>query len=413
VRSKTRPGRSCRQLQHGGDSLLTALRHDVGRTERPRERLPAGVPGHGHDAVGTEPPGREDRAQPDRSVADDDDGRALPHAGRDGRVVPGPQHVGEREQARDELVVGEGRGRDEVRVGERGTHQLALRAVDEQALMVLVPPHDPVHAGGREAVPAVRAGPVAERERCDHEVAGPHRAHVGADGLDHPDQLVTDPPWVRRRPDPAVAPQVGAAHARGHHAQEGIGRAVQDGVRHPLEADVVRTVEDGGTHGRQATWRTRSPLPPDGGLPAVCLAGGVTHVNDPAVVRRLLATPARWAVVGLSTNRSRAAHGVARYLQDTLGMTIVPIHPAAETVHGQEGYAHLADVPVGIDVVDVFVNSTRAGAVVDAAIAVGAHAVWLQLGVIDEAAADRARAAGLDVVMDTCPVIEGPRLRLG
>ena len=94
-------------------------------------------------------------------------------------------------------------------------------------------------------------------------------------------------------------------------------------------------------------------------------------------------------------------------------MDIVPIHPAAETVHRCRGYARLADVPGGVDVVDVFVNSTRAGAVVDDAIAVGARAVWLQLGVIDEAAAARARAAGLDVVMDTCPAIEGPRLGLG
>jgi len=136
-------------------------------------------------------------------------------------------------------------------------------------------------------------------------------------------------------------------------------------------------------------------------------------MNDPAVVRRLLTTPARWAVVGLSTNRNRAANRVAAYVQDALGMTIVPIHPAAETVHGRAGYARLADVPAGLDVVDVFVNSTRAGAVVDQAIAVGARAVWLQLGVIDQAAAARARAAGLDVVMDACPAIEGPQLGLG
>jgi hypothetical protein len=92
-------------------------------------------------------------------------------------------------------------------------------------------------------------------------------------------------------------------------------------------------------------------------------------------------------------------------------MTIVPVHPAAETVHGAPGYARLAEVPEPVDVVDVFVNSHRAGAVVDDAIAVGAKAVWLQLGVVDEEAAARARAAGLDVVMDTCPVIEARRLR--
>ena len=135
------------------------------------------------------------------------------------------------------------------------------------------------------------------------------------------------------------------------------------------------------------------------------------HVNDPEVIARLLATPARWAVVGLSTNTARAAHGVARFVQTELGMAIVPVHPAAETVHGEPGYRRLADVPGPVDVVDVFVNSRRAGAVVDDAVAVGARAVWLQLGVVDEDAAARARAAGLDVVMDTCPVIEARRTR--
>jgi len=139
----------------------------------------------------------------------------------------------------------------------------------------------------------------------------------------------------------------------------------------------------------------------------------VQTYQDPDVIRRLLGTPARWAVVGLSTNRARAAHGVAAFVQRDLGMTVVPVHPAAETVHGQAGYARLAEVPGPVDVVDVFVNSRRAGAVVDEAIAVGARAVWLQLGVVDEAAAARAAAAGLDVVMDTCPVIEAGRLGRG
>jgi predicted CoA-binding protein len=139
----------------------------------------------------------------------------------------------------------------------------------------------------------------------------------------------------------------------------------------------------------------------------------VTTVNDLAVIRRLLTTPGRWAVVGLSTNAARAAWGVAAYLQDTLGHEIVPVHPSGEKVHGAAGQKRLADIAGPIDVVDVFVNSRLAGDVVDEAIAIGARAVWLQLGVIDEAAADRARAAGLDVVMDACPAIEGPRLGLG
>ena len=135
----------------------------------------------------------------------------------------------------------------------------------------------------------------------------------------------------------------------------------------------------------------------------------MSHRNDPAVIERLLRTPGRWAVVGLSGNRARTAYGVAAYVQD-LGMEIVPVHPRAEAVHGAQGYARLADVPGEIDVVDVFVNSSLAGAIVDEAIEVGAKAVWLQLGVVDDAAAARATAAGLDVVMDTCPAIEYPRL---
>src|SRR4051812_40297198 len=118
------------------------------------------------------------------------------------------------------------------------------------------------------------------------------------------------------------------------------------------------------------------------------------HENDPEVVRRLLAEPGRWAVVGLSENPSRTAYGIARYLQ-RLGMPIVPVHPKAEAVHGATGYASLAEVRGPVDVVDIFVRSELAGAVVDEAIAVGAKAVWLQLGVVDEAAAARATAAGL------------------
>lgn len=138
----------------------------------------------------------------------------------------------------------------------------------------------------------------------------------------------------------------------------------------------------------------------------------MSHENDSAVIRRLLTTPARWAVVGLSNNTARPAYNVSRYLQ-SLGHEIVPIHPKAETVHGATGYASLGEVPDRIDVVDIFVNSDLAGAVVDEAIEIGARAVWLQQRVIDEAAAARAAEARLDVVMDTCPAIEGPKMGLG
>lgn len=134
------------------------------------------------------------------------------------------------------------------------------------------------------------------------------------------------------------------------------------------------------------------------------------HVNDRELIRRLLTTPARWAVVGLSNNPRRAAVGVSRFIRDELGMTIVPVSLKGDDVHGERGYTRLADIPGGVDVVDCFVNSRKVGAVVDQAIEIGARAVWLQVGVVDEAAAARAKAAGLDVVMDACPMIEAAHL---
>ncbi len=126
--------------------------------------------------------------------------------------------------------------------------------------------------------------------------------------------------------------------------------------------------------------------------------------GDLATVQRLL-DKQTWAVVGLSNDQFRAAYGVAAFLQ-ARGRHIVPIHPRAETVHGEQGYARLADIPFAVDVVDCFVRSELVGPVVDDAIAVGAQGVWMQLGVVDTAAAARAEAAGLEVVMDRCPKIE-------
>ncbi|MEU9857105.1 CoA-binding protein [Streptomyces sp. NPDC047974] len=132
--------------------------------------------------------------------------------------------------------------------------------------------------------------------------------------------------------------------------------------------------------------------------------------SEEEIVRRILTgTGDTWAIVGLSANRERAAYGVAAVLQ-RFGKRIVPVHPKAETVHGEQGYASLADIPFPVDVVDVFVNSSLAGAVADEAREVGAKAVWFQLGVVDEAAYTRTTEAGLDMVMDRCPAIEIPRL---
>ncbi|HRC41332.1 CoA-binding protein [Nostocoides sp.] len=141
------------------------------------------------------------------------------------------------------------------------------------------------------------------------------------------------------------------------------------------------------------------------------------HQNDPDLIRQLLVDPGIWVVVGLSNNSDRAAWRISRYLKMEQGKGIIPIHPRAEMVHGQQGYARISDIPDGTDVkvVDCFVNSDLVGAVVDEVIAnkdrLTIDAIWMQVGVVDGAAAERARAAGLGVVMDTCPKIEYPKMR--
>jgi predicted CoA-binding protein len=128
-------------------------------------------------------------------------------------------------------------------------------------------------------------------------------------------------------------------------------------------------------------------------------------------VQKLLAMDT-WAVVGLSNDQTRAAYDVARFLQDK-GKRIVPVHPSAPVVHGEQGYATLAEIPFDVDVVDCFVRSTLVGPVVDDAIRANAKGIWMQLGVLDWAAGRRAEDAGLIVVMDRCPKIDwqgyGPR----
>ena len=125
------------------------------------------------------------------------------------------------------------------------------------------------------------------------------------------------------------------------------------------------------------------------------------------VVDRVLDGTTTWFIVGLGNNPDRDAYGIARLLQSR-GKRIVPIYPRAEVVHSEQGYATIAEAVAAVgapDVVDMFVRSDRVGPFVDEAIASGAKAVWLQLGVIDEAAAQRAIDARLDVVMDHCPAI--------
>jgi hypothetical protein len=132
-----------------------------------------------------------------------------------------------------------------------------------------------------------------------------------------------------------------------------------------------------------------------------------------AVIRRVLSSARRIALVGASERPERDSQRVMRFLQQQ-GHRVIPVNPACagQKILGETVRTSLREIEEPIDLVDVFRRSEAAGAVVDEAIEIGARAVWLQLGVIDEAAAARARAAGLDVVMDRCPAIEIPRLAI-
>jgi predicted CoA-binding protein len=130
-------------------------------------------------------------------------------------------------------------------------------------------------------------------------------------------------------------------------------------------------------------------------------------------IAELLTSARTIALVGASDRPDRASHGVMKALQDH-GYRVLPVNPqiTGEHVHGEFVWRELAQIGESIDIVDIFRRSDAAGEAVDQAIAIGAKAVWLQLGVIDEQAASRAEAAGLKVVMDHCIKIELARLRI-
>ena len=133
-------------------------------------------------------------------------------------------------------------------------------------------------------------------------------------------------------------------------------------------------------------------------------------INSGETIRRILDECRTIAVVGLSSNSMRPSNGVAGYMR-RMGYRVIPVNPNETQVFGEKSFPALSDIPDKIDLVDIFRRSEEAGAVVDEAIKIGAKAVWLQEGVIDEAAAQRAVDAGLLVVMDRCWLKDHARRR--
>lgn len=131
--------------------------------------------------------------------------------------------------------------------------------------------------------------------------------------------------------------------------------------------------------------------------------------SDPAVAKKILESYKTFAVVGCSADPRRASNSVANFLIAN-GYEIIPVNPNEQQCFGKDCYPDLASIPFQVDVVDIFRRSEFVAPHVDEAIEVGAKAIWMQLGVIDERSAEKASAAGLDVVMDRCPAIDHPQM---
>ena len=127
--------------------------------------------------------------------------------------------------------------------------------------------------------------------------------------------------------------------------------------------------------------------------------------DEAGAITALLSSAKTIAVVGLSSKSHRPSYGVARYLQSA-GYRVIPVNPNESEVLGEKCYARLEDIPEKVDIVDIFRRSELVAEVVESSIQIGAHAVWMQDGVVNESAAERARRAGLVVIMDLCIAVE-------
>jgi hypothetical protein len=269
------------EVAHPGDSVLAALGDDVGGTEFDAQVGAVGVPAHQDDAFGPEPPGGQHGRQPDRSVVDHRDGGVRRHASHVHGVVPGQEHVRQCEQRVEHGLVGvlERRaGLDEGAVGLGDTYGLGLGAAHAAG-----PEEVSVDAGGLHSLAAVHARVVLDAERADHEVPGTHRGDVGADLLDHAQELV---PHRAGLPGVVVvAVQVRSAHARAHHAHDRVARILQDGVGHLVHPHITCAVQERREHRRSSLCRRHrvgalvdSTAPPHGTGRNV-LARGVLAVH--------------------------------------------------------------------------------------------------------------------------------------
>jgi len=140
----------------------------------------------------------------------------------------------------------------------------------------------------------------------------------------------------------------------------------------------------------------------------ILLPDGAAPSGDP--IFDILTKCKTIAVVGLSSNPTRPSYGVTEYMQ-SCGYQIIPVNPNEPDVLGEPSYATLAEVPQKIEIVNVFRRAEEVPPVVDAAISAGAKVIWMQLGIANEAAAEKARAAGITVVMDACILVEPKRRR--